>query len=218
MLGLGVLFEVSRECDEERKTMNRLIIIGASGHGKVIADIASKSGYQDIVFLDDDENIKECAGYPVVGKTSRAIDICGDKVVAIGNVDIRKRISNQITTVTLIHPGAVISRRVEIGEGTVVMAGAVINSDARIGKGCIVNTGSSVDHDCTIEDFVHVSIGAHVAGTCRIGEKTWIGAGATVCNNVNICSGCMVGAGAVVIKDIKESGTYIGIPAKKIRG
>lgn len=195
--------------------MNKLIIIGASGHGKVIADIALKNGYQDIVFLDDDMNIKECTGFPVVGKTCEAIDMCGDKIVAIGNAEIRKNISSQISTVTLIHPDAVLSRRVEIGEGTAVMAGVVINSDTKIGNGCIINTGASVDHDCEIDDFVHVSVGAHVAGTCQIGEKTWIGAGVTVSNNVNICSGCIIGAGAVVIKDIKEPGTYVGVPVER---
>lgn len=196
--------------------MNKLIIIGASGHGKVIADIAVKNGYEDIVFLDDDEKIDSCAGFPVVGKTDMTVDMNGDKIVAIGNAEIREKVSKKIKTVTLIHPDAVISRRVEIGEGTVVMAGAVVNSDAKIGKGCIINTGASVDHDCVIEDFVHVSVGAHVAGNCAIAKQTWIGAGATVSNNVNICSGCMVGVGAVVIKDIKEPGTYVGVPAEKL--
>ena len=197
--------------------MKKLIIIGASGHGKVIADIAVKNGYEDIVFLDDDESVESCAGFPVVGETSMAVEMDGDKVVAIGNAEIRKRISEQIITVALIHPDAVISRRVEIGEGTVVMAGVVINSDARIGKGCIVNTGASVDHDCVIEDYCHISVGAHVAGTCYIGERTWIGAGASVSNNVKVCSRCMVGVGAVVIRDIEKAGTYVGVPAKKIK-
>lgn len=197
--------------------MNKLIIIGASGHGKVIADIAVKNGYEDIVFLDDDEKIKECAGFPIVGKTDEARNMDGDKVVAIGNAEIRARMMAEITTVTLIHPEAVLSRRVEIGEGSVVMAGVVVNSDAKIGKGCIINTGASVDHDCVIEDYCHISVGTHVAGTCYIGEMTWIGAGATVSNNVNVCSGCMIGAGAVVIKDIKKPGTYVGVPAEKIK-
>lgn len=197
--------------------MNKLIIIGASGHGKVIADIAVKNGYEDIVFLDDDEAVKECAGFPVVGKTSEASGMEGDKIVAIGNAEIREKISREIETITLIHPDAVISRRVEIGEGIVVMAGAVVNSDSVIGKGCIINTGASVDHDCMIEDFVHVSVGAHVAGSCRVGRGTWIGAGATVSNNVHICNGCMIGAGAVVIKDIKEPGTYVGVPVEKMK-
>lgn len=200
----------------EGTTVKRLVIIGASGHGKVIADIAIRNGYEDIVFLDDDENVKECAGFPVVGKTSEAEKIAGDKIVAIGNPKIRERIQEGLNdVVTLIHPDAVISRRVEIGEGTVIMAGAVINSDAVIGKGCIINTGASVDHDCRIGDYSHVSVGAHVAGTCEIGKKTWIGAGATVSNNVNIYGDCMVGAGAVVIKDINKPGTYVGVPARE---
>lgn len=196
--------------------MKKLIIIGASGHGKVIADMAVKLGYENIVFLDDDEKIKECAGYPVVGKTSEATSMEGDKVVAIGNSVIRERISKSIKTITLIHPDAVISRRVKIGEGTVVMAGTVINSDTEIGVGCIINTGASVDHDCKIGDYCHIAVGAHVAGTCLIEERIWIGAGATVSNNINICSDCLIGAGAVVIKDIVKAGTYIGVPARMV--
>jgi len=196
--------------------LNRLVIIGASGHGKVIADMAVKCGYKDIVFLDDNENVKECVGFPVIGKVLDAKNMEDDKIVAIGNAEIRKKIQSQLSNlVTLIHPSAVISRRVKIGEGTVIMAGAVINSDVVIGKGCIINTGASVDHDCKLGDFVHVSVGAHVAGTVSIGKKTWVGAGATVSNNVSICGHCMIGAGAVVVKDLKKSGIYIGVPVRE---
>lgn len=200
----------------EGTVLKKLIIIGASGHGKVIADIAVRNGYEDIVFLDDDESLKECAGFPVIGKTGEAKEMEGDKIVAIGNPKIRERIQKDISgVITLIHPDAVISRRVKIGEGSVIMAGAVINTDVVIGKGCIINTGASVDHDCKIADYVHVSVGAHVAGTVHICERTWIGAGATVSNNVNICGDCMIGAGAVVIKDIDKTGTYVGVPARE---
>lgn len=198
--------------------LNRLVIIGASGHGKVIADIAVKCGYQDIVFLDDNEKVKECAGFPVIGKVSDAVTMNDDKIVAIGNAEIREIIQSKLSNlVTLIHPNAVVSRRVEIGEGTVIMAGAVINSDVIIGKGCIINTGASVDHDCKIGDFVHVSVGAHVAGTASIGRNTWVGAVATVSNNVSICDHCMIGAGAVVVNDVVNSGTYVGVPVRKIK-
>lgn len=201
--------------------MRKLAIIGASGHGKVIADIAVGNGYEDIVFLDDADHISSCAGFPVVGKTSMLSRMDGDVIVAIGNASVRGRIQESIQSqerlklVTLIHPNAVISRRVEIGVGSVIMGGAVINSDVVIGKGCIINTGASVDHDCNVGDFAHISVGAHVAGTCRIGKRTWIGAGAVVSNNVNICGDCMIGAGAVVIKKIEKPGTYIGVPAKE---
>lgn len=200
--------------------MRKLAIIGASGHGKVVADIARKNGYSEIVFLDDDESIHECGGYSVIGKSSEAGTIDAGVIVGIGNAGDRKQIQESIPDeklVTLIHPDAVIAEDVAIGEGTVVMAGAVINPGARIGKGCIINTCSSVDHDCVVGDYVHISVGAHVAGTVNIGSHTWIGAGVTVINNVNISGGCMIGAGAVVIRDICESGTYAGAPAKRMR-
>lgn len=196
--------------------MNRLVIIGASGHGKVVADIAVKLGYEDIVFLDDNESIKECAGFPIIGKTTEAKSFYGDKIVAIGNAAIRKRLQGQLEVVSLIHPQAVISRRVAIGKGVVVMAGAVINSDTVIGDGCIINTCSSVDHDCVIGEYSHVAVGAHISGTCKIGSNVWIGAGSTVSNNISICDECTIGAGAVVVKDIVSSGTYVGVPAKVV--
>lgn len=196
--------------------LKKLIIIGASGHGKVIADIAVNNGYEDIVFLDDNESVLECAGYPVIGKTCQAAKMDGDKIIAIGNAVVREKIQKNIKVITLVHPDAVISRRVQIGDGTVVMAGAVINSDTVIGDGCIINTGASVDHDCKIGNFSHISVGTHIAGTCVIGDRTWIGAGATVSNNVKICCDSMIGAGAVVVNDIDVSGTYVGVPAKLI--
>ena len=199
--------------------MRKLAIIGASGHGKVVADIARRNGYSEIVFLDDDERIRECGGYSVIGKSSEAGTIDADIIVGIGNADIRKRIQETIPhekLVTLIHPDAVIAEDVEIGAGTVIMAGAVINPGARIGKGCIINTCSSVDHDCEVGDYVHIAVGSHLCGTVTVGHGTWIGAGAIVSNNVSICPNCMIGAGAVVIKEIKESGIYVGVPAKRV--
>ena len=202
--------------------MNKLIIIGASGHGRVIADIAELVGYSDIAFLDD-SGVETCGKYSVVGKCADAAAYKdSDFIVAIGNASVRRRLQSNLTDfgirfVTLIHPSATVSSSATVGEGSAVMAGAVINPYAKIGNGCIVNTCASVDHDCAVEDFAHVSIGAHVAGTVKIGENTWIGAGATVINNVEIAADCMIGAGAVVVKSIEEAGTYVGVPAKKVK-
>lgn len=199
----------------------QLFIIGASGHGKVVADIASHCGYNEISFLDDDDTLDSCMGYPVVGKSSDAekYKYC-DFFVAIGNPETREKVLEKLQRArfyitSLIHPDAVIADSAHIGIGSVVMAGAVINPDAVVGKGCIINTGATVDHDNVIEDYVHVSVGAHLAGTVHVGKGTWIGAGAVVSNNVNICGGCMIGAGAVVVNDITIPGTYVGIPARK---
>lgn len=202
--------------------MKQIVIIGASGHGKVVADIAKKNGYKKIVFLDDNQSLTECGGYPVVGKTSDFANFDGDFFVAIGNTMVRKKMQEEIETVggripVLIHPKAIIADNVSISAGTVVMAGDIINPDTIIGRGCIINTGASIDHDCIIEEYVHVSVGAHVAGTVNVGACTWIGAGAIVSNNVYVCANCMIGAGAVVVKDIEKSGIYVGVPAKRIK-
>lgn len=200
--------------------MKKLVIIGASGHGKVVADIAVKNGYDEIAFLDDNESVKKCGRYPVIGKSCEAVSQKCDVIVAIGNASIRQRIQQKIEDagveiVSLMHPDAVVAEDTVIGAGTVVMAGAVINPGTHIGKGCIINTCSSVDHDCEVADYVHVSVGAHVAGTVSIGERTWIGVGVTISNNLSICGDCMIGAGAVVIKDIRKSGTYFGVPVEE---
>ncbi len=198
--------------------MNKLIIIGASGHGKVVADIAILNGYNEIMFLDDNPNISECAGFRVIGTASMAAEFDGDLFIAVGNGNVRKHLmdvnSNRYFPI-LVHPDAVIAKDTTIGDGTVIMAGAVINPSVKMGRGCIINTCASVDHDCEIGDFVHIAVGSHLSGTVKVGNETWIGAGVTVSNNVNICGRCMIGAGAVVIKNIEEKGTYIGVPAKK---
>lgn len=199
--------------------MKQLIIIGASGHGKVVADCAVKNGYRNIVFLDDNESTTHCGRYKVVGRSKEVGQMSGDVIVAIGNADFRQKIQASIVEnrlVTLIHPEAVIGDDVEIGIGSIVMAGVVINPGSRIGKGVIVNTSSSIDHDCVIGDFVHVAIGAHLAGNIAIGNNSWIGAGAIVNNNLCIGSNCVIGAGAVVVKDIEKAGTYVGVPAKRL--
>ena len=201
--------------------MRKLAIIGASGHGKVVADIARKNGFSEIVFLDDDESIHECGGYPVIGKSSEVGVIDAGVIVGIGNAGVRKQIQESIPEeklLTLVHPDAIVAEDVVIGVGTVVMAGAVINPGTHIGKGCIINTCSSVDHDCIVDDFVHIAVGSHLCGTVNVGAGTWIGAGATVSNNISICANCMIGAGAVVIRSIEEQGSYIGCPARKMQG
>lgn len=197
----------------------KLTIIGASGHGKVVAEIASLCGYDKIEFLDDKESLNSCGSYPVVGKVDRAMETDNDIFFAIGNGTVRKKLMDKLRGKSfpiLIHPSATVSNEARIGSGTVVMAGAVINPGVTIGKGCIINTCASVDHDCVIGDHVHISVGAHLAGTVSVGDMTWIGAGATVSNNLSICGDCMIGAGAVVVKNIEEKGTYIGVPAKMI--
>lgn len=200
----------------------KVIIIGASGHGKVVADIIKKSGDTIVGFLDDNPDLDETfLGFPVLGKIEKFQDYKNSKfVIAIGNANIREKIAESMNGVkwyTAIHPSAQISEIVtSIGEGTVVMANAVINSGARIGRHCIINSGAIVEHDNQIEDFVHISVGTKLAGTVHVGKSSWIGIGTVVNNNLSICERCMIGAGAVVVRNIKEPGTYVGVPARRL--
>lgn len=198
-----------------------VIIIGAGGHGKVVADIVAKSKDKIIGFLDDSHNIDEILSYPVLGRICDCTKYQDKEFfIAIGNNELRKKIAKDYPMLkyyTAIHPDTSIATNVEISKGTCVMAGAVINSSAKIGKHCIINTRSVIEHDNNISDFVHISPGAVLCGTVSVGEGTHIGGGVTVRNNINITSNVVVGIGTAVVSDINEAGTYCGVPAKKIK-
>lgn len=203
---------------------DKLLIIGASGHGKVVADVAmNMNRWKTIAFLDDNKKIKEVMGYIVLGNTDDVYQYLDDSdiFVAIGNNHIRARMHESLEQAgaqipTLIHPRAEVGSMTKFGNGTVVMAGAVINCCTNIGKCCIVNTGATIDHDNEIGDYVHISPGVNLAGTVKVGKYSWLGIGSIVSNNIDITSDCKIGAGTVVIKDITESGTYVGNPQRKI--
>lgn len=206
---------------EKNESLRKLLILGAGGHGRVVADIAlALDLWSDISFLDDDLSIHNYTNISVIGNIDEAESYIAshDIFVAIGDNLTRRSIIEELEQKgaiipVLIHPNSQISHTVEIDKGSVIMPGVVINSCTTIGKGCIINTSSSVDHDNKIGDYVHISPGAHLGGTVIIGNNTWIGIGAIVKNNTNIMDNCIIGAGAVVVKDIEEQGIYTGIPA-----
>lgn len=205
----------------------KVIIIGAGGHARVIADIIKKSNDEIVGFLDDNAEIQGKTifdGKIVLGDTSEeSVKKYSDCyfIIGIGSNRVRKIISEKYPNLkwyTAIHPSAIIGSNVEIGEGTVLMAGTVINIGTKIGKHCIVNTCSSLDHDNILEDFVHISPGSHLAGTVKVMEGTWICTGVTIINNISIGKNNIVGAGATVIKDIlEEDSTFVGVPINKIK-
>lgn len=194
-----------------------LIILGAGGHAKVVADIAIKSGYNLRGFLDDNAKADKILNIPVLGNIQDCLKFSDCQfVIGIGSNAVRKTLSEKyaLNYATLIHPSAQIGLDVKLSAGTVVMANAVINSSAVIGRHSIINTASVVEHDCSVGDFVHISPRAVLCGTVRVGDNVHIGTGAAVINNKTICGDCIIGAGATVVKNITEKGTYIGVPAK----
>lgn len=201
-----------------------VIILGAGGHAKVIANIIEESGDNVVGFLDDNKEIKGKIIYNnkhVMG-TFKDIDKYKNLlfIIGIGSNQVRKMINDKyiLNYYTAIHPTAIISKDVKIGVGSVVMAGAIINPGTIIGKHCVINTKASIDHDNTIEDFVHLSPGVTLAGTVNIKELTWIGTSATIINNITIEKNNIIGAGAVVVKNIDDTNkTFVGVPAKELK-
>lgn len=207
--------------------MNCVAIIGASGHGKVVADaLLQLSANITIVFFDDAfPSITLNAHWAVAGNTSDFIkqsQAFDGVVVAIGNNHIRlaKQIEIEISgakILSVIHPKAIVSPYAAIGKGVVVLAGAVVNAFSTIGNGCIINSNAVVEHDVKLCDAVHICPGANVAGGVVIEQESWIGIGSCVKQLVHIGKNVTVGAGAVVIKDIPDNETVVGSPAKLIR-
>lgn len=203
-----------------------IILIGDSGHGKVIADIVRSNGDNVVAKLDDKYseafNENDCFYGPV----SSVKDLIKEKqakvIISIGSNSIRRKVVERLSLsnnhyATCIHKQTIISPSVRIGSGTVIMPGAVVNADACIGSHSIVNSSSVIEHECIIEDFAHVSPGAIMAGGIQLCEGVHIGAGATVIPLKKVGQWSVIGAGSVVVDDIKEFSTAVGIPAKVIK-
>lgn len=204
-------------------SMTKCAILGASGHGKIIAEIAELNNFKEIHFFDDRwPELDKVEHWPVCGDTDallRQASLFDLIIVAIGNNLIRLAKHQQLLAVgaaspPLIHPRAIVSHYAKLGQGCVVMAGAVVNPFCYIGDACIINTSASLDHDCQLGDGVHISPGVNLAGSVRIGQRSWIGIGAQVKQLVSIGIDSIVGAGATVIHNVLDNQIVVGTPAK----
>lgn len=208
----------------------RLVIWGASGHARVVADIIRLQQSHEIAgFLDDHHPEKtqtDFCGALVLGGREQLEVLPGQGInhliVAVGDCHARLRLAalaraKGFHLATAVHPQATVAAGVQIGKGTVIMAGAVINPGACVGENVIINTCASVDHDCEIADGVHVSPGGRLAGGVVAGRAAWIGIGATVIGGVRIGADAVIGAGSVVLRDIPDGVLAYGVPAKIIK-
>ena len=207
-----------------------LVIWGAGGHARVVAEVVRCEGRYELVgFLDSlkpERQGTEFAGLRVLGGTESLPDLVADGVrylvVAVGNCSARLALAQEAARygfqlATSVHPRATVAHGVSIGDGTVVMAGAVINPGTVVGGSVIVNTSASIDHDCTIGEGVHISPGAHLAGAVRVGRASWIGIGSIVIDNVSIGESVVIGAGGVVVNDMPDRVLAYGVPARIVR-
>lgn len=198
-----------------------VIVIGGGGHAKVVIDCIQCAEDNVVGILDDALEVgTKIFGIPVLGKLKSWKNHKDKKfIIAIGNNEVRRSIAERMNAdwYTAIHPSAILSKYASVGAGSVVMPRAVINAGATVGRHCIINTGAIVEHDNNLGDYVHISPNVALGGNVTVGDRTHIGIGTCVRNNIVICDGCTVGAGAVIVKNITEKGTYVGVPARRIK-
>jgi acetyltransferase EpsM len=198
-----------------------LIIYGSGGHGKVVLEAALLTELNPYCMIDDQPLESNIFGVPVLSASDKQwIGLAKFRfIVAIGDNRIRSKIFFQLRErggipQTVIHPAAVISKTIQIGDGTAVLANVVINHGAIIGENVILNTACSVDHDCRIEDNVHLCPGVRLAGCVTIGNSSMVGIGTSVIPNVKIGPSVVIGAGSVVVRNLPEGVQAFGNPAR----
>jgi sugar O-acyltransferase (sialic acid O-acetyltransferase NeuD family) len=204
----------------------QILILGAGGHAKVVADIVRLQGHEVAGFLDDNEELigRIVSGVTVLDRITAYQKYPFDKLIfGIGNNRIRQKIHTQIFSdiadkqwFTAIHPRSIVADSVTINVGTVVMAGAVINADTVIQQHVIVNTGATIDHDNIVQSYAHIAPGVNLAGGVRIETGALIGIGSCVIPLRTIGAWATVGAGATVIHDVPQEQTVIGTPAHPV--
>jgi sugar O-acyltransferase (sialic acid O-acetyltransferase NeuD family) len=198
----------------------RLVILGAGGHGRVVADIAEQQGFEHIEFLDSRyPEITHNLHWLVVGKNISEEIESGSTFVAIGDnakrlLELDVFLDRGLQCPVLVHPSASVSLYATVGPGSIVMANAVINAGAKLGRGVIVNSGCTIDHDCVIGNGVHISPGANIAGGVRVGDLSWICIGSCVKENVIIGRNVVAAAGCVVISSVADGERVFGVPAR----
>lgn len=207
---------------QEPQALSSLLILGAGGHGRVVADAAQcQDAWTRLDATDRDP--ARCAGSLLPGVPLRPIDAAlaagGPVHVAIGDNTFRRReaqAAGEHRLATVLHPQASVSAHAQVGPGCFVAARAVVAPQARLEMGVIVNHGAVVDHDTVVGAYTHVAPGACLGGAVVIGTGVLLGTGAVVLPGVRVCDGAVIGAGAVVTRDITQPGTHVGVPARRI--
>ncbi|MCW5632648.1 MAG: acetyltransferase [Rubrivivax sp.] len=212
-----------------------VIVVGAGGHGVVVADALLAAGVPVLGFTDDDSHRhgQRVLGLPVLGGDEAlaapdapglqlANGIGGTGLARTARRGLRAELQRRLEAIgfrfcTVVHPAAIVSRHAEVGASAQLLAGSVVQPRARIGAGAIVNTRAIVEHDVMLGEFVHVAPGAVLCGGVSVGEQAHVGVGAVVRQGLRIGPGTMIGAGAAVVCDC-DGGVWAGVPARQIGG
>ncbi|MFQ8704540.1 MAG: acetyltransferase [Thomasclavelia sp.] len=208
--------------------MKNVYIVGASGFGKEIAWVIDEIGDFNIVgFIDDNRLIlgKKINGIPVIGNVDFLLDKTEqiNVIVAIGNPIIRRKIierlmhNKNIRFPNLIAKNVVISKHVEMGVGNIICSGTIMTTNIRLGNFNHINLSCTIGHDVCMQNFITIYPSVNVSGNVNIENNCELGTGTKIIQGISIINDTIVGAGSVVIKDIEESGTYVGIPVRKVK-
>jgi len=208
--------------------MSGIAIIGAGGHGRVVASILQAANIAVAGFIDS--GVKGDLQFPLLGGDADIPKLMEDGVISsfiigLGSVKggsslrlklFDKMIGLGLTPSVAIHPMAILSPGVKIGAGTVIMAGAIINTGTSVGKNSIVNTGAIIDHDGDIGEHVHIAPAVTLSGNVTVGSNSLIGVGSTIRQSITVGDNVTLGAGSVVVKNIMAGTIAFGNPAKPI--
>lgn len=206
--------------------MRKVAVVGAGGHGKVVADAVLAAGIGEIIgFLDDDQTLwgTRVLGFPVLGPIAAWSDRPGGALaMGIGNNRDRKRAFEALTAAgatvaTVIHPRATLGTGVRLGRGVVALGNVVVNADTTVGDNVILNTACTVEHDNVISAHAHLAPGVVTAGEVRVGEGAFLAVGAKILPRISIGEWSIVGAGAVVTEHVPDRVTVAGCPAREVR-
>lgn len=212
-------------------SMKPIIVVGAGGHGAVVADALLLAGEKVLGFTDQNLALhgKLICGIPVLGSDEVLLNYKENEVLlanGIGSLSnetesVRQQVQRELESsgwsfCTVIHPTAIISRYATIGISVQLMAGSIVQAGAYVGDSCIVNTGAIIEHDAIINSWCHVSSGAVICGHTKIGAGSHVGAGSTVIQCISIGPETLIGAGAVVLKNFEGHGTLVGVPSKQV--
>ena len=208
----------------------KIILVGGGGHCKSCIDVIEAEGkYQIEGILDLPEKLGEIIlNYKVIGNDDD-IPMYAEQgfsflitVGHLGNPNLRIKLFEEVKKIggelpIIVSPSAIVSKYSTIQEGTIIMHQAIVNADATIGENCIINNKALIEHDVVIENNTHISTGAIVNGACKVGKNALIGSSSVIRHLIHIKENIIIGAGSIVVKNITESGVYVGNPAKKIK-
>lgn len=209
--------------------LSKVVIWGAGGHARVVADVVRLAGqYEIAAFIDDvgSPSAETFCGAPLIHSRDELLALkrqgLGRVLVAIGDNAARYQLGTWAENegfglISAVHPAATIAHDAVLGRGTVVMAGAVVNAAARVDGHAIINTVASVDHDCVVEEAVHLCPGARLGGHAHVGRQSQVSMNSTVINRIRIGEGVVIGAGSVVVRDLPDRVVAYGNPARIVR-